>query len=415
MVPANVEKIKLHQIARQEPDAIIFDVSGLPSLAQSPEVFLIFYLAKEDEQNGYGTIIQLDEATRQAAIYADLNPEYTYLFYQNSQGELQSLLWCIEVATRTADGLFIAHAKSYGRGISQEDLARVSQAEQRPPAAEHSLAETYTPQPAAAQPAPESPPQPAQAQQPTIATAPQAEVNSNAPTQPAAMPSPAPAPPQAQPQQPQPQQQTAQPQAQPNQPLSFVNEPDYAELENDLNLPPLPASAQPATPPTAQPASPATSEDVLSPIPDILAPAQSEFSQQPATPAPAPTQGTSSSRPPRPKQGVGRPPKPLMQDKLWPVSPEDFSWLKSVSRQPIAEYKELLRQKTVQQIRTNRPGLMEDWQFNGAFDQAFNALCITYELVPAIRHDIIKSLLNGRVVESVYTRMTQQGNPYTGM
>ena len=58
---------------------------------------------------------------------------------------------------------------------------------------------------------------------------------------------------------------------------------------------------------------------------------------------------------------------------------------------------------------------MEDWQFNGAFDQAFNALCITYELVPAIRHDIIKSLLNGRVVESVYTRMTQQGNPYTGM
>src|SRR5690606_37586314 len=126
MNPANVEKLKLSQIATQQGDAITFDASSIQSLSNVSEVFLIFYLSKEDEYNGYGTVIQLDPATKQATIYSDLNPEYTYLFYKNESGELQSLLWCIEIATRTSDGLFIAHAKSYGRGISEEDLQRFS-------------------------------------------------------------------------------------------------------------------------------------------------------------------------------------------------------------------------------------------------------------------------------------------------
>ena len=100
-----------------------------------------------------------------------------------------------------------------------------------------------------------------------------------------------------------------------------------------------------------------------------------------------------------------------MQDQLWPVSPEDFVWVKNMSRQPIAEFKDALHQKVMLQIRTNKPGLMEDWQFAGIFEQAFNALCTTYELIPALRHDILKALLNGRVVDNL---KNNQSSPPSG-
>ena len=83
------------------------------------------------------------------------------------------------------------------------------------------------------------------------------------------------------------------------------------------------------------------------------------------------------------------------------VAPEHFIWVKNMSRQPISEFKDALHQKVIFQIRTNKPGLMEDWQFAGVFEQAFSALCATYELIPALRHDILKALLNGRVIDNL--------------
>ncbi len=469
MAPTTVTRLPLNQIATQQQDAIVFDVSSIASLGNEAS-FLIFYLSKEDEYNGYGTVIQLDPQTKQAAIYADLNPEYTYLFYTNEQGQLQTLLWCIEVSTQTRDGLFIAHAKSYGRGISPEDLQRFKQVDlsENQPQAQHGLAESYTP---AAQPTPPSPsplPSPAAtapslptdtssansvqtatsavAQPPaannqvSLESAPQPAVpapgssphSQNAQQQPHASystpvappissptvsqkplpdlpPSPdsttTPSPTQAEPN---PAQTTPPVQSAPNpatsrptQPLSFTEESSsQPTTAMELNLPPL--AAQPAAPSQA-----ADSSAMAAPVADILQPimppAQSAVQTQ--------TQPTPSNqaRPAPPKQPVGRPPKPLLQDQLWPVSPEDFTWVKNMSRQPIAEFRDQIHQKAVQQIRTHKPGLMEDWQFTGLFEQAFAALCVTYELIPALRHDILKSLLNGRVVENIHK--TQRNTP----
>jgi hypothetical protein len=451
MAPANVERLQLHQIARQDQDTITFDVSSLPSLTAEAEVFLIFYLSKEDEYNGYGTVIQLDPQTRQAAIYADLNPEYTYLFFQNDQGQLQSLLWCIEIATRTSDGLFIAHAKSYGRGISQEDIQSFSQVNlpQNQPETERRLAETYTPQPASNQntttapattpvvpqntmqaptPAPAAvPTPPAPATQPSVVpanpiTTPASAAPTAPPTQqptvkstpaiptPPAPPNPVAPPPSNSPAV------TTDPFAPSTDSTGPVTEEPYLEL----NLPPLPTiapSVKPKpTPPTTPPPPPvATPRETQSDLPASTNPAPMNTASIPGipdilssmppmdnevTPPPAMPQ-----RQPTPKQPVGRPPKPLMQEQLWLVSPDDFAWVKTVSRLPIDQFKEELRQRIMKQIRQHKPGLIEDWQFHGAFEQAFIALCTTYELIPALRHDILKALLNGRVIDAVYRNM----------
>ena len=89
MTPSTVARLPLNQIASQQQDAIVFNVSALTSIGNEA-AYLIFYLSKEDEYNGYGTVIQLDPQTKQAAIYADLNPEYTYLFYKNEQDQLHN-------------------------------------------------------------------------------------------------------------------------------------------------------------------------------------------------------------------------------------------------------------------------------------------------------------------------------------
>lgn len=401
-------RLQLPQIARQEADAIIFDVSAIPSLSTEVEIFLIFYLSKEDEQNGYGTVIQLDPQTKQAAIYADLNPEYTYLFYQNEQRQLQSLLWCIEVASRTSDGLFVAHAKSFGRGISSEDVQRFSQAAQtqNQPQTQHQLAEAYTPQaptPAPAPPAPSMSP-----------THPQSIPANPAANTPAATSAPLP---------PSPSTPVAPPAPAVSAPLSFTDQPNDQGPAEELHLPPLPTTTQPAAaiapanpnlPLPSSTAPPATNPaaTTIPPNPVVAPPPQPEPEANPfddipdiLSGLPAPTiQGASVT----PKQPVGRPPKPLLQDQLWPVSPDDFTWVKTVSRLPINEFKEELHQKVIKQIRQNKPGLIEDWQFHGAFEQAFAALCATYDLIPALRHDILKSLLNGRVIENVYADLTQK-------
>lgn len=482
MAPSSVTKLPLHQIATQHADAIVFDATSISSLGNDA-AFLIFYLSKEDEFNGYGTVIQLDPQTKQAAIYSDLNPEYTYLFYANEQGQIQTLLWCIEVATQTADGLFIAHAKTYGRGISADDLKLFKQVDlpENQPQPQHSLAESYAPAatsalqpnqtnvaPLPSQPAPQM--QASTAAQPTTMTGNLAQPSpppasmASAPAQtsvvqptdspnqaqnqtesPLPLPnfqqalSPTPSSPSTQaPQAPQaPQPPTVEPATlqqpvfnttpvqqavptgetvlpaskpempevapmpttPPTQPLSFISEEADSEdtMTSDvmeLNLPPL-TTQQPPITPEGNPSSAMPADmpgAILQPVMPSPSPAQPAAQQQSAMNNQ--TQAT-------PKQPVGRPPKPLLQDQLWTISPDDFIWVKNMSRQPIRDFQDVLHQKTVQQIRTNKPGLMEDWQFTGHFEQAFNSLCTTYELIPALRHDILKALLNGRVVENL--------------
>lgn len=448
MQPEQVTTIQLQQIASAQQDAIVFDVSSIPSLANEQEIYLIFYLSKEDEASGYGTVIQLDPQTKQAAIYADLNPEYTYLFYADKQNQLASLLWCIEVATRTQDGLFIAHAKSYGRGVSEAELQQYTA--QNQPQAARPLAEAYTPQtnPSATEsassssaPSPDSPAQPGSQPQADVSAqnnpaAPSQPSQSNAnltsfdqltaQAQPAVNPAPSmqteipPAPsmtfdqnnPSATtptnlptnqptdqasswdtaPQSNTPEPPTNQPPAfNPDSPTPTPGPADPAEAES-----PAPAQPQSSTPslqasnPNSQTDSPAMSSPDASPapimdIPDIFSPRPS----------------LSSVAQPTPKQPVGRPQKQLKADQLWTVSQQDFSWAKAMSRSTMDEIKDELWQKVIKQIRANRPGLIEDWEFHGAFEEAFHALAMTYDLLPALRHDILKALLNGRVAENV--------------
>jgi hypothetical protein len=104
---------------------------------------------------------------------------------------------------------------------------------------------------------------------------------------------------------------------------------------------------------------------------------------------------------PAPKNPVGRPPKPLLSDAAWRVEQSDFAWAKSISRDDIGPNKDLLRHKVTKQIERNDPDLLQNEAFMGAFAQAFDAICQTYELAPTARQDILKSLLNGRVVENI--------------
>lgn len=396
---------KLTDLVYQQQDATVFNGAAIPSIAGSAEAFIVFYLSREDEQNGYGTVIQLDNQTKQAAIFADLNPEYSYLFYKDEQGVLQTLLWCIEFATRTPDGLFVTQAKVYGRGISEQELRQLAQ-QQAQPNQPYAMAEPVAPiqaQPAN-QPIPEPTPEPMPSPTPIAPAA-------------SAIPNP-PAP------EPLPVVEPVTPQPMPSQhSLSAMEQPSQAmqPAEPSLNLTPLtdlpqapampqaawdapvdngPASvlsntsATPATTDFAIPAAPA-----MMPEPELNLPPLAKMPNNQTMPA-GPTV-TSPLAAAEPKQPVGRPPKPLLEDRLWMISAEDFTWLKAISREPIEANKEMLRQKIIAQIRINQPALLEDWQFLGRFDQAFSALCLTYNLVPGLRHDLLKSLLNGRVIDGV--------------
>jgi hypothetical protein len=402
---------------------------------------MIFYLSQTDEQNGYGTVIQLDEH-HQASIYPDLNPEYTYLFYKDEQGQLQTLLWCIEFATRTEDGLYITQAKIHGRGVTEEDMQRFNQimiSPTQPAAPAHNLAETYTPTPTTApassipNPSPSTPaaPQPAVSQpeaspavpnfmgtdtalpptppQPAMSQPIEPQALEPAPVQPAMpMPSePVPAtlstPPQPTPITPEATNVTQNIPAPSNTaPITFPSLPD-------LGLPSQPASEQPMP------------EFDLPPLPDLAAPAQAQpdaplsqsspFSAgQPVAPAQTipPVVPNSAPAMPQPspsaaqsKNPVGRPPKPLLSEATWAVDQADFSWAKAISREPIAANRDQLRQKLNNQIQRNQPELFNNPNFASALDQAFAAICQAYDLAPTARQDLLKSLLNGRIVENL--------------
>lgn len=486
-------------IARQDQDgSIIFDAATIPAIADSQSAFMIFYLTQSDEQNGYGTVIQLDE-DHGAAIYPDLNPEYTYLFYKDDQGQLQTLLWCIELATRTPDGLYIAQAKVHGRGVTNEDMQRFSQimvanGQANAPAPQHDLAEAASmPSTPAASAPPASAPTPSIAPNPTPAEPQLSSQPAPQPTPPPAPPAAEPTPPVAEPaptpqpaspatdplagynvggdNQPQPvsptlpptdtpaaqNDQTAQPNAapptsegQPTPPSTVIDDslwptpapqdtatpPAVAAEPPSLSLPPLPdqglaaqpeptPAAEPTPAPTPQPAEPqpaAASQPAmpsLPPLPQLpptpsLEPTPATEPQlqasspsepippQPVVPNTPPQSATAAStQPSQPKNPVGRPPKPLLTDATWTVDQPDFAWAKSISRDPIGPNKEALRQKVQQQIQRNQPNLLQDPAFKPALDQAFEAICQTYELTPTARQDILKSLLNGRIVENL--------------
>jgi hypothetical protein len=113
------------------------------------------------------------------------------------------------------------------------------------------------------------------------------------------------------------------------------------------------------------------------------------------------TQPSSPSSSSPAKNPVGRPQKPLLSDAAWRVEQSDFSWAKSISRESIEPHRDQLRQKINAQIEQNQPELLHNTQFTAAFDQAFNAVLQAYELTPTARQDILKSLLNGRIVENL--------------
>lgn len=431
-------ELKLANVVHQQQDAIVFEGAQIPQLAGAAESFLIFYLTEQDEQNGFGTVIQLDPSTKQAAIFADLNPEYAYLFFTDEQGQLQTLLWCIEFATRTPDGLYVTQAKVHGRGVSEIDMQRLSQipVPGATPQAEHPLAEADPlPQPTQAAPLPADAfldPQPAapqmmaqpvapstpELQLPPLPSAPAAVAPSApsmavapagqtvvAPTSPAAtssMPSPAPDLLAAEPApslmpMPEPQPDWNQPRpAAPSQSNTMTPSAPLEPMNSNTDW----------NNPGANTAIDTLNLDPLPPLPDL--PAQPV---QATMPAAAPQLKPLMPQQPavsQDKQPVGRPPKPLTADQAWMIEPQDFTWLKQISREPLEAHKDELRQKIIKQIRKNRPGLVDDWQFHGAFEQAFLAVAQTYDLVPSLRHDLLKSLLNGKVVDQVVLQQQSQ-------
>lgn len=446
-------QIQLQDVVYQQQDATVFNGAAIPALVATPEAFLIFYLTQTDEQNGYGTVIQLDSETKQAAIFADLNPEYSHLFYLDEQHKLQTLLWCIEFATRNTEGLFVTHAKVYGRGITEDEL-RAKLAE---PAMDssHQLTEQVTVDPTTGQsaqtvlaPAASAAPMeaPIQPQMTTPPVAPQPAPAATPPVQaPVVMSPPLEAAPTPQLQEVVTPLPAMPPVGQPD--LLSMNLAPQAAAPMELNLPPLPNAAPepliqsnptvgpapmpapaPMPIPPPAPAQVAIPELNLPPLPDLpaqptqwAAPAaptmpsvQTTFNQSQPMPqvVPATAEVPALDLPPLPtmpvapqaqvaRQPVGRPQKPLVQDRLWTISADDFNWLKSISRQPIETHQELLKQKTIQQIQRNKPELASDQQFQSLFEQAFTAVCITYDLVPGLRHDLLKSLLNGRVVDGI--------------
>ncbi len=446
MPESSATQFKLTDVVYQQQDATVFNGAVIPSIAGSAEAFIIFYLSREDEQNGYGTVIQLDNETKQAAIFADLNPEYSYLFFKDEQGALQTLLWCIEFATRTADGLFVTQAKVYGRGISEQELKNLAQPAAQQP---YELREPVSP---IAQAPTTAPPPQMPAQQPAVSPRPQPTPTPAAPPlQTPSTPHSSPQPPQSVAPMAEPARQTSTPQplpstqALPMESAAAWSEPVVSQQPKpqssasqtanagELNLPHLPElPSLPAMPasnwsPAATSTTPAPTIDPssqnsrlelppLPALPDLpqVPPVQPAMPQQPSQPsasAPAAQPAAESSAPVNqsPRQPVGRPPKPLIQDRLWMISAEDFTWLKTISRDPIDANKELLRQKIIGQIRLNQPNLIEDWQFLGQFEQAFAAICMTYDLVPGLRHDLLKSLLNGRVVDGVVKQHQHRG------
>jgi hypothetical protein len=136
-------------------------------------------------------------------------------------------------------------------------------------------------------------------------------------------------------------------------------------------------------------------------IPDLSTPPAASQVVEPAAPSPSAQPNSINSQPAGPKNPVGRPPKPLLTDAAWIVDQADFAWAKSISRDSIAANRDTLYQKIQQQIRQNQPELLNNSTFVQQFDQAFQAICQTYELTPTARQDILKSLLNGRIIENL--------------
>lgn len=386
-------ELTLPQIARQEADGTInFNAGGISTIATSPQSFMIFYLTQEDEQNGYGTVIQLDEQ-HQAFIYPDLNPEYTYLFYKNEQAQIQTLLWCIEFATRTTDGLYVTQAKVHGRGVTEEDMQRFNQIMLTPPTApqsQHSLTETYVPaqqssasQPTATEPAVAEPTiQPILDTTTTPTVASQPDLLAPIPSDTATMPLSEPQTPQSTP-----QTVVTAPETPAAQPMPVMSFPDLPPLPS---LPPQPAAAPTPSQPT-----------YVQPEPQTAFAPVLETAPVPESASTASTNQTQLSEEQAAKNPVGRPPKPLLSDAAWNVDQADFAWAKSISRESITGYQDILRQKIQQQIQRNQPELLNNPGFTPAFNQAFAAICQTYELTPTARQDILKSLLNGRIIENL--------------
>jgi hypothetical protein len=441
-----ITELHIADVIYEHEDAIVFDGSSLSALQASAEPCIVFYLTQEDEKNGYGTVIRLDPETKQAAIFADLNPEYTYLFYHDEQKQLQTLLWCIEFATRTPEGLYLAHAKVHGRGLTPEELAKISgaTASEQPAAPQHQLSEAYAPvnpatevsanQPSAfpaqslptppsPQPLPPSPPvapsppampaspapasQAPQAQSAAVATPPPVTWKPQYDNQLAYTPSSAQEPLPAAPAP------SAFPDAPPVSPISAPVAPPappvttVAAAATESTTPALATPTETPSssmPPAAQPnlASGLPPMPPAPPTPTAPPPPQS-WTPNPNPTAPVATDTSATSQPTdqASKMPVGRPPKPLIQEQTWLIDANDFTWIKTISRDPIGPNQEALRQKVLQQVQRNQPDILSDWHLTSAFEQAYLALCQTYDLVPSSRHEILKGLMNGKIIKQL--------------
>jgi hypothetical protein len=195
---------------------------------------------------------------------------------------------------------------------------------------------------------------------------------------------------------------TPQPTTQFTPPMTPAPQPVESAIEPITfpTLPTLPTAPQPTV----------VEEDSFMPEFDLPPlPALSQLPQPETNPQPS-VQPQSWPQPPLPDQPsiivtnrnpVGRPPKPLLSETTWLVDQNDFAWAKAISRDPIAAHQSELRQKVNNQIQRNQPELLTNPSFQPALDQAFMAVCQTYDLAPTARQDLLKSLLNGRIIENI--------------
>ena len=184
------------------------------------------------------------------------------------------------------------------------------------------------------------------------------------------------------------------------------------------SLPPLPtpAAQEQSSDSSDADSSPAPSPTVdLPPLPELptLPNIESTHStEDAAAPADASSEepqsaDTNDNSPSRGKNPVGRPQKPLLSDAAWRVEQSDFSWAKSISRDSIEPNRDKLHEKVFKQIERNQPELLQDSEFMQAFEATYASVLQTYELAPTARQDILKSLLNGRIIENLAKQRAQ--------
>jgi hypothetical protein len=91
-----------------------------------------------------------------------------------------------------------------------------------------------------------------------------------------------------------------------------------------------------------------------------------------------------------------------MAESSWPIDQNDFIWIKQISHDLLGQQNEtMLRQKMAAQIKQNRPELVANTQFMASLEAVFESVCQVYALTPVVRQDLLKALLNGRIIENL--------------